>query len=412
MIPTRDSSARFWSAGSPLPLFALTLMMIAYATLCRAASIFSINDPVEFNKIIDTNSVLVTNAFDDTWIEGPVWMPQNGGFLIFSEVSNNKLRKLVPPGTVTDYYTPAANTKCNGNALDAQERLITCQAGSAALRVAMITNGIATALVTQYTNGLKFYSPNDLTIKSDGSIWFTDPGYDSGLPLPPPYGPSVPSGFQPGLFVYRFYQTNGNATVLQVITNMSRPNGICLSPDELKLYVADTANTPGIIKVFSITPSNTVTGGSTFCTAQNGVPDGIKCDVDGRIWSSAGDGVEIFAPDGHLIGKILLTRTANLCFGGPQYKTLYMVGQPYVSSIAVRVAGAISIRKLGISKSSAQLKISWPAPSTGFALYESSDLESTAAWTALTAQTVASNGFNEVSVLATNQRKYYRLRLN
>src|SRR2546421_134613 len=83
-----------------------------------------------------------------------------------------------------------------------------------------------------------------------------------------------------------------------------------------------------------------------FCTVQSGVPDGIKCDVDGRVWSSAGDGVEIFAPDGHLIGKILLTRVANLCFGGPQYKTLYTVGQPYVSSIAVRVPGANSICRL------------------------------------------------------------------
>src|SRR4051794_2972722 len=145
----------------------LLFTLLGGAQLSRAASLFSINDPVEFNKIIDTNSVLVTNAFLDTWIEGPVWMPQNGGFLILSEVSNNKLRKLVPPGTVTDYYTPAANTKCNGNLLDAQERLISCQAGSAALRVAMISNGVATPLVTQYTNGLKFYSPNDLCLKSD-----------------------------------------------------------------------------------------------------------------------------------------------------------------------------------------------------------------------------------------------------
>jgi gluconolactonase len=394
------------------PLYVVALGMAGFAQFCPAASIFSINDPIEFNKIIDTNSVLVTNAFLDTWIEGPVWMPQNGGFLIFSEVANNKLRKLVPPSTVTDYYTPAANTKCNGNMLDAQERLITCQAGSAALRVAFVTNSVATPLVTQYTNGLKFYSPNDLAIKSDGSIWFTDPGYDSGLPLPPPYGGSVPSGFQPGLYVYRFYQSNGNATVLQVITNMSRPNGICLSPDEKKLYVADTANTPGIIKAFNLTSSNTVQTGSTFCTVQSGVPDGIKCDVDGRVWSSAGDGVEIFAPDGHLIGKILLTRVANLCFGGPQYKILYTVGQPYVSSITVRVAGSNSIRRLGFSKAGGDLKLSWPAPSTGFSLYESAGLSGGNTWSNVASTPVAANGFNEVSVPATNSQRYYRLRLN
>jgi hypothetical protein len=192
---------------------------------------------------------------------------------------------------------------------------------------------------------------------------------------------------------------------------MSRPNGICLSPDEKKLYVADTANTPGIIKVFSITPSNTVSGGATFCTVQNGVPDGIKCDVDGRIWSSAGDGIEIFAPDGHLVGKILLTRTANLCFGGPHYKTLYMVGQPYVSSIATRVAGANSIRKLDLSKAGAQIKISWPAPSTGFALYESATGGSNS-WSGVSVNLTASNGFNQVSLEPTNAQRFFRLQLN
>src|SRR5258705_11814148 len=105
-------------------LFSIVLLTAGVAPSCFAASIFSINDAAEFNKIIDTNSALITNVFLDTWLEGPVWMPQNGGFLIFSEVANNRLRKLVPPTTVTDYYTPAANTKCNGNMLDSQERLI------------------------------------------------------------------------------------------------------------------------------------------------------------------------------------------------------------------------------------------------------------------------------------------------
>ena len=186
-------------------------------------------------------------------------------------------------------------------------------------------------------------------MKSDGSIWFTDPGYDSGLPLPPPNGSSIPRGFQPGLYVYRFFENNAAATVLQVITNMARPNGLCFSPNETKLYVADSAIAPGPIRVFDVTPDNTLTGGTILCTIGNGVPDGIKCDVDGRIWSSAEDGVEIFAPDGHLIGRIRLTRTANLCFGGPEYKTLYMVGQPYVSSIPVLVAGAVSIKRLAVS---------------------------------------------------------------
>ena len=150
-----------------------------------------------------------------------------------------------------------------------------------------------------------------------------------------PNGSSVPQGFQPGLFVYRFFETNGNATVLQVITNMYRPNGICFSPDETKLYVCDIGQgqNPGSVTVFDVTPTNTVTGGSLFFTVATGFPDGIKCDVGGRVWAGAGDGVEIFAPDGHLIGRIRLNPLAiNLCFGGPEYKTLYIVGQPYVTS--------------------------------------------------------------------------------
>ncbi len=332
--------------------------------------IFDIGDPEEFNKIISTNAVLTRMATLNSWIEGVVWIPSDGGYLVFSDIGNDVLKKLVPSGKLTDFLRPPRNTLFNGNLLDLHERLISCAAGRAALQVTLTTNGVTVPLLTNYVTGKKFYSPNDLAMKSDGSIWFTDPGYDSGLPLPPPYGASIPTGFQPGLHVYRFFQ-NDPSTVLQVITNMSRPNGLCFSPDEKKLYVSDTGSSPGPIRVFDVTPDNTVTGGEIFCTIGAGGPDGIKCDVDGRIWSSAEDGVEIFAPDGRLIGKIRLTRTANLCFGGPDYKTLYMVGQPYVTSIPVLVPGAVSIKRLKTSLSGNQLTIAWPVPSTGFALQQS-----------------------------------------
>jgi gluconolactonase len=306
---------------------------------------------------------------------------------------------------------PPAQTKYNGDILDLQERLVSCQAGSNGLKVVLITNGVVTPLVTDYY-GLKFYSPNDVTVKSDGSIWFTDPGYDSGLPLPS--GGTVPPGFQPGLYVYRFYETNGNATILEVITNLAKPNGLCFSPDETKLYVADngTYANSGIIKLYSVTSSNTLTGGSTFCTVGNGIADGLRCDVDGRVWSSAGDGVEIFAPDGHLIGKILMTRTANLCFGGPQYKTLYMVGQPYVSSFPVLVAGAISIRKLTARAEENRISVSWFAPCTGYVLQTSDGPGATAAWSNVPDTPFVTNGLNCVNLDPTNAAQFFRLRVN
>src|SRR5215831_15141702 len=166
---------------------------------------FQISDPVEFNKIINTNAVFTTNVTVNSWIEGPVWLPASN-CLVFSDRDNNKLRRLDPPNTLSDFLLPPPQTKYNGNILDLQERQISCECGSNGLKVVMTTNGVITPLVTNYY-GLKFYSPNDVCVKSDGSVWFTGPGYDSGLPLPPP----VPPGFQPGLYVYRFYETNGNA---------------------------------------------------------------------------------------------------------------------------------------------------------------------------------------------------------
>src|SRR5947207_9468805 len=133
----------------------------------RAAT-FQIADAAEFSRIIDTNTaVLVTNATINTWLEGPVWIPSGGGYLLFCDQNNNRLKKLVPPNTVSDYLVPPANTLYNGTILDAQEQLLACQAGNAGLRVVMVTNGVVTPLAST-CNGLKFYSPNDLAVKSDG----------------------------------------------------------------------------------------------------------------------------------------------------------------------------------------------------------------------------------------------------
>jgi len=382
------------------------LMGIFLFHTARAVT-FQIADPVEFNKIIDTNAVHVTNATINTWLEGPTWIPSDGGFLVFCDQNNNRLKKLVPPATVTDFLLPPASTLFNGTILDAQERLIGAEAGSAGLKISMITNGVVTSLVTTCT-GLKFYSPNDVAVKSDGTIWFTDPGYNGGV------GPPPQAGFLGGWYVYQFHPTNGNATCRAVITNgLIRPNGLCFSPDETKLYVADSDNGRHRIQIYSVTASNTLTGGAIFANITNGVPDGIHCDVDGRVWSSGGDGVYIFAAtDGHLIGKIRFHRTANLCFGGPQYKTLYMTGQPLVTSIPVRVAGRPSLKKLRSTFEGGQLILSWAAPSSGFALQETKQLNLPGSWTNSLLAVITTNNQKTVNVDATNSAKFFRLRLN
>ncbi|HEV8492725.1 MAG TPA: SMP-30/gluconolactonase/LRE family protein, partial [Candidatus Angelobacter sp.] len=257
---------------------------VLFAVHTAGAVQFQISDPVEFPRIIDTNAVFTTNiASLNTLIEGPVWVP-NGQYLVFSEVGSNRLMKLVLPNTLTDVLSLPPAAKYNGNILDLQERLISCECGSGGFKVVMTTNGVIVPLVTN-CNSLKFISPNDVCVKSDGSIWFTDTGSDSGVNLPAP-------GYQTGYYVYRFYETNGSATVLPVIAdnlNLQRPNGICFSPDERKLYVADdgTSWTRRTIMVYNVTSSNTLTGGTTFCTASSGFVDGIRCDVDGRIWAAA-----------------------------------------------------------------------------------------------------------------------------
>jgi len=366
---------------------------------------FQIADPVEFAKVIDTNAVLTTNAMINTWLEGPVWIPA-GGYLLFCDQNNNKLKKLVPPRTVTDYLVPPANTLVNGTTLDAHEQIIAAEAGGAALRIVIITNGVATALCSM-CNGLKFYSPNDVVVKSDGTIWFTDPGYNGGIGSPPQ------PGFQAGYYVYRFNPTNGNASCVPVITNgIIRPNGLAFSPDESRLYVADSDTTRHNIRVYSVSPSNTLSGGTVFATVTNGVPDGIRCDIDGRVWSSGGDGAYIFATDGHLIGKIKFNIIANLCFGGPQYKTLYMTGQPVVTSIPVLAAGTPAIKTLRIHSDAGAITLSWNAPSTGFVLQESEAPGSPESWADSSSAPITTNGSNIVNVNPTNAARFFRLRLN
>jgi gluconolactonase len=387
------------------PRLLLLLSSVLLLTRAARAVTFQIADPVEFARVIGTNAILTTNATLNTWLEGPVWIP-SGGYLLFCDQNNNKLKKLVPPGTVTDYLVPPANTLINGTTLDAHERVIAAEAGGAALRIAMITNGIATPLCST-CNGLKFYSPNDVVVKSDGTIWFTDPGYNGGIGSPPQ------AGFQTGYYVYQFNPANGDASCLPVITNvLIRPNGLCFSPDESKLYVADSDTTRHHIRVYSVSPSNTLSGGAVFATVTNGIPDGIRCDIDGRVWSSGGDGAYIFATDGHLIGKIKFGTIANLCFGGPQYKTLYMTGQPVVTSLPVLVAGTPAIKTLKIHSDGTEITLSWDAPSTGFVLQESDAPESSESWTNSTMAPVMTNGSNVVSLDRTNRAQFFRLHLN
>lgn len=178
-------------------------------------------------------------------------------------------------------------------------------------------------------DGKKFNSPNDVVVKSDGTVWFTDP----------PYGlPKGAAKEQAGNHVYRFDPKTKAVTI--VVKDADMPNGLCFSPDEKKLYLADSGR-PRHIRVFNVSADGTLANGKVFAAIDKGGPDGIRCDADGRIWSSAGDGVHVFVTDGSLVGKILVPESpANLCFGGADGKTLFITARKSLYSIPVKVGGA------------------------------------------------------------------------
>jgi gluconolactonase len=310
-----------------IPCFLLTcLVTLALACPLRAGTAFDIRNHAEFGKIVETNHTPLVLAEGFGWVEGPVWVPRDGGYLIFSDMGNNRMHRWSKAEGLTVFRSPC--NRANGNTIDLSQRLITCETD--ARRVVLTErDGTLKTLVDKY-DGTNFNAPNDVVVQSDGTIWFTDPNYGLGQT-------------QAGRYVFRFSPGDGNKTVTAVAKDFVQPNGLCFSPDEQKLYIADSDATKHHIRVFDVTPEKTLANGRVFCTIDNGVPDGIRCDIEGRIYSSARDGVHVYLPDGQLIGKILIPNTvANVAFGDADWSTLYIVAQPKLYSLRLKVASAVS----------------------------------------------------------------------
>jgi gluconolactonase len=302
--------------------FAVALAGLASCAQACAAE-FDIRDAAEFGNIVAADARLQRLATDMQFTEGPVWVAADGGGLIFSDIPADELKHWTARNGLTTFRKPSHNA--NGNTVDRTGRLITCE--HSGRRVSRLEkDGKLVTLVDRY-DGKQFNSPNDVEVKSDGTIWFTDPDYGLG---------SQPHDYE-GCFVFRFDLRTKALTA--VAKDFDKPNGIAFAPDERKLYVADSGK-PRHLRVFEVQADGTVKGGAVFCRIDQGVPDGIRCDAAGRVWSSAGDGVQVFAPDGRLIGKILVPETpANLCFGGADGRTLFITARKSLYSIPVRVQG-------------------------------------------------------------------------
>ena len=263
------------------------------------------------------------------WAEGPVYVP-GGRYLVWSDIPNDRmLRWDEPTGLVGVFRQPAGYS--NGNTLDAQGRLVTCEHG--ARRVSRTEHDGSISTIADRIDGKRLNSPNDAVVRSDGSIWFTDPSYG----IDSDYEGHRAESEIGSCNVYRVDARSGECRI--VADDFARPNGLAFSLDETALYVADTE--VNHIRVFAVTADGGLTDGRVFAEGSVGVFDGIRLDTHGRIWAAAGDGVHCFDPGGTLIGKLLLPEpVSNLVFGGLKRNRLFVTASTSLYSLLLNVNGA------------------------------------------------------------------------
>jgi gluconolactonase len=297
----------------------MKFLALLLLTFTQMPADFEIRDAAEFKKIFPADARVQKVASGLKFVEGPAWHPD--GFLVFSDIPANELKRWDPKGGVTTFR--AGSNNANGNFFDREARMLTAE--HTTHRITRTgRDGTVETLVDQF-EGKALNSPNDVVEKRDGTIWFTDPAYGLGK-RPMEVG---------GKFVYRFDPTTKSLTA--VVRDFDQPNGLCFSPDESRLYIADSGK-PRHIRVFDVNKDGTLANGRVFATIDKGGPDGIRCDRDGRVWSSSGDGAQVFAADGHLIARILMPEAAaNLAFGGPKGTTLYLTARTSLYAVETLV---------------------------------------------------------------------------
>ncbi|RIK81806.1 MAG: gluconolactonase [Planctomycetota bacterium] len=290
----------------------------------------------EFQRIIgDAPKLeLLSSAFK--FSEGVCWV-QRGQFLIVSDFLNDRIMRWTPQEGLSVYRQPAQTA--NGNAVDAEGRLISCLTRGRCV-VRQEHDGSLTVLADRY-RGRKLTSPNDVVVKSDGTIWFTDPDYGW---LIPEFGHGEPPE-QDRNRVYRVVPDTGEITA--VSEDFDKPNGICFSPDERTLYVGDTGMTHGAFRPHRLMAFDVRADGSSlsnprvFAEISPWVPDGFRCDVDGNVYVGAGDGVQVFNAVGEMLGKILTPETVgNLSFGMSDMQTLFIGASSSLWAVRLNAAGA------------------------------------------------------------------------
>ncbi|MEO0978597.1 MAG: SMP-30/gluconolactonase/LRE family protein [Pseudomonadota bacterium] len=269
------------------------------------------------------------------WAEGPAYFAATD-CVVWSDIPNNRILQWVE-GLGTRPLTTASN-HANGNTIDREGRLVSCEHKTRAV-TRREHDGSRTVLATHF-DGKRLNSPNDVVVKSDGSIWFTDPTYG----ILTDYEGDRAEPEQDGCFVYRLDPET--AEVEPVVKTMVKPNGLAFSLDEKRLYVSDTgvshlAGGPHHIKAFELDAAGRPESESVFAEISPGVPDGFRLDEFGNIWTSSGNGVQVFAPDGSYLGRIVVPEAvANLTFGGAKNNRLFITATTSLYAIYVGVRGA------------------------------------------------------------------------
>ena len=287
----------------------------------------------KFNDLTIGSAALEVLYDQCRWAEGPVWFG-DANMLVWSDIPNNRMLRWVPDGGVSAFRTPS--NYVNGNTRDREGRLISCSHGARAVLRTEI-DGTVTTLVDRY-QGKRLNSPNDVVVKSDGTIWFTDPPYG----ILSDYEGHKSDQEQAGCYVYRFDPADGSLTV--VADDFAKPNGLAFSPDESLLYVSDTGRShnpdwPAQIRKFTVN-GDRLTNPGVFSDIDSGLPDGFRLDTEGNIWTSAGPGVNVYNPAGALLGRIHTGQsTSNVTFGGPARNRLFITSSQYLMAIYVTATG-------------------------------------------------------------------------
>ncbi len=268
------------------------------------------------------------------WAEGPVWLGDTRS-LVWSDIPNNRMLRWDEETGATSVFRKPSNY-ANGHTRDRQGRIVSCEHGGR--RISRTEHDGTVTTVADSFQGKRLNSPNDLVVKSDGSIWFTDPtfgilGWYEGAKATPESPMNV-------------YRVDASGAIELAIAGINQPNGLAFSPDEKILYVVESRSDPRKILAYDIVDGRKAVNGRVFIDAGPGTPDGFRVDVDGNLWCGWGmgeaglDGVHIFNPDGKRIGRIdLPERCANLCFGGVHRNRLFMAASTSVYSLYVNTQG-------------------------------------------------------------------------